>query len=368
MHSSTSTNQAPHHALVIPLMLLYVVVVILVSTALQLFVVQRVCDERFGGQQCNSNAVTAAAARWTLVQGLVSSALSILVAGALGVLSDSKGRRLAVLPPVIATACCNVLLFCVSWYGLALWWTVVASAISGLGGSSATLFLGAFAYTADLSVSAQRAVHFAALEATLYAGVTIGSAGVGPLVTYAGGYNMLFFVSALAAFLALSLAQVLPESLALNAPARKLPVAWARVNIFGSLATVFRPSLWGSPVVLVGLAVGLTMAYSAMIGFGTVVVYIAKVRYGWGAMEISLFLASDWLLRTVSVLVLAPALLHWPIGERVRAGGTIRLMFGVIMIGLSMDLAAYCVYSVAPSTGWMFLGAALDGLSALAYV
>eukprot|EP01139_Manchomonas_bermudensis_P010197 Amastigsp_a340061_23.p1 type:complete len:498 gc:universal Amastigsp_a340061_23:1-1494(+) len=360
---SRTTTTPPSYLWTVPIIFLYTATILCSGTAVSLYVITRVCDDLNGGVRCDSHAVSTLSAKWSLAITLTQSLPAVLVAGTLGVLSDARGRRLTLVPPCLATSASTLIVFATAWYRLPLSGLLVAGVVSGLGGGSATLFLGCFSYVADVTHAIHRSISFAVVESMLYAGVVAGQFLAGPLIA-AVGYASVFAGTATLSLVVSYLALNMPESLAVNAAARSQPIPWSQANIFAALRILGEPCLWGSKWVLLSLAVAFTMAYSALQAWSAIAILYTKLRFDWSPVQVSVFFGVNWSVRTIVVLFVAPLLFETDFFA--KPGSKLRLMLRVVLAAFVLETGEYLVF--AYGTGrLMYLGAVMDGVSALAF-
>ena len=280
---------------------------------------------------------TARAAQVFGVFGTAWALMQFVFSPVLGALSDRFGRRPVILLSNLGLGLDNVLMALAPSLG----WLFVGRVISGI---TAASFSTAGAYIADITPEEKRAGAFGLLGAAFGVGFVLGPAIGGVLGSI--GPRLPFWVAA-----GFSLANacygffILPESLPRE---RRAPFAWRRASPIGSL------TLLRSHPQVFGLAAANFLGYIAHEVLPSTFVLYAGYRYAWDQRTVGLYLAGVGL------------------GGMIVSGGLVQPIvnrFGerrTLLTGLACGAAAFTLYGLATSSGWMWLGLPLQALWGLA--
>lgn len=251
-----------------------------------------------------------------------------------GALSDAWGRR----PILLIALGGGALSYAIGATARSYGGLLAAHMLAGIAASSAAV---ATAYLADVTPPALRARRFALASSVLGLGLIAGPAfggvlgALGPRVPFvaAGAIAALNFVSA---------ACFLRESL----PARRrVPVSWARANLFGSLRLVREDRVFRD--LLAAVCLGM-LAYGIYL---SCFVLANAARLGWGPRENGLALAGLGLGITLTQTLLLPRLVA-RLGEHRTA-----------LVGFGAFVLAYGLYSRADSVALVAAALAVHALS-----
>jgi DHA1 family tetracycline resistance protein-like MFS transporter len=280
----------------------------------------------------------AAAARVAGILLVVYSVLQFLCGPIIGNLSDRFGRRPVILFSLLAFG----LDYLFMGFAPTIAWLFVGRAIAGVAGA---VYAPANAFIADVTPPEKRAQAFGMVSAAFGLGFILGPA-IGGLLGEMGPRAPFFAAAALAGLNLLFGIFVLPESLPKE---RRRAFSWARANPLGAAIALYRyPAVLGFAFVTLLVLIG-NNVYPSVWSFFT------AVRFDWSPGMIGLSLATTGLGMSIVQGMMT--------GKFVRAFGE----RGTAVLGMSVAIAAYCLYAFMPY-GWMVFPVALLGaLQALAF-
>ena len=253
----------------------------------------------------------------------LSALLSFVCAPVLGAISDRVGRRPVLLLGMAGPA--------VTYFGLAvttdLTWFVVGFCLSGILGA---IHSTTNAYIADITPAEERAGRFGLMGAAFGIGFVFGPlaggllGGLGTAVPFyvAGGLTVINIVICLIA---------LPESLPSD---RRRRVTLAQANPIAALRLLVRTPL------LTAMAAAFLLTNVANHALYSTWVFSTTTRFGWSSVTTGIVFAVMGMAFAVAQgLAVGPTVKR--LGER-RS----------ILLGLTVSVAAFAAYAVAPE-GWM---------------
>ena len=170
---------------------------------------------------CNDAEVTARTAHVGSIMTLAYSVPTIVSVGVVGLIADSRGRKvgLVVANASQALASCAVLAVLLlravmGRAAVSVWWLLVSAICGALGGGYPVFLSSAFSYTADTSRRARRGASFALLEGAAFAGFIVGPLIFGELTkNVESGYEWFFTIHALGSVLIAGFCALIPESM-----------------------------------------------------------------------------------------------------------------------------------------------------------
>lgn len=266
----------------------------------------------------------------------VFSLMQFLCAPLLGALSDRFGRRVVLLVS-LAGICLNNLLL--GW-APTLAWLFVGRLVAG---ATAANYAAATASIADVSTPAERAQRFGLVGAMFGLGFIAGPALGGVLGSY--GLRLPFFVAAgLAGANLVYGAIFVPETLAL---ADRRPFRWAHANPIANLRVVAKDSQYAR------LVLAWCCTWFAIGALQASFVLANDMRFGWTSRENGFALAAvgvgSALVQGFGVKRIVPRL-----GEQRSA-----------RYGYALACVAYALFAVASEPWILFVGIALQSMSAI---
>ena len=118
-------------------------------------------------------------AQFSMVSKVLSTVPSLFVMVIVGAYSDKGGRRIAILPYVIAEFFSSVNIFLVLYFKLSIWYLQVSSIVTGLAGGFELMLVGCYAYMADTTTKEERLFRFTLLTILEEMVSIIGPIGIG---------------------------------------------------------------------------------------------------------------------------------------------------------------------------------------------
>jgi len=344
---------SPHFIYILPAVLLFTYQFALSNPSSTILIIDRACQD-LNAKSCNEASVTGYTSKWMTYATLVNSILPAIAAGTWGILSDKYGRKLTFILSVIATIIQTMQMICFGVFKLPFWTLILFGSVSGILGGSA--FCGFFSYVADVSEnSSRRALFFSIIAAVQDIGILLGNATMGPIISNYGPIMPFYIIFGISCLLFLYVL-IIPESLTDKNRVKKLK--WYKVNIIASLKGIYTPSKLGPSYVKLLLSIIFTFSYSSFIGFVMILVLYSTQIFNWTPNELSFFAVVESGLRIFAALILAPLLFHKFTLKYISYSS-------IITISLILQTIAHIIYSLAPSTYYMYIGAIFEGLSAV---
>jgi len=348
----------------------------------------------FGGenQQCRNPHVQARVARFNLYQNLLSGVFSAMVAPYFGALSDRYGRKKIIVCASFGAFSMEILTIIVGTNPgkVSVYWLLVGALIDGLCGSFTTAMSLAFAYAADCTAPERRNVAFGIFHGNLFAGIALGPLLAGALIKKTGSILTPFYVAlGCHVFFIFFITFITPESLSKErqllarekhhlkkeemkkgdivdtgsqSSVRSMFSAIRQYNIFEPL-WVLRPRGPGSSSKLrrnlFVLAAIDTMMFGVAMGTMGILIIYAQYRFGWSAVDSSVFLSVVNVCRVTGLFVFLPLLtriVRGPVkGQESGHRGSDTLDINVIRGAVILDLLGYIGYAFAPSGAFMIV-------------
>ena len=134
-----------------------------------------------------------------MTQTFVWSIPAILVTLSLGASSDTVGRRLAILPPLLGILCTSSVLGIVSYFRASIYWLFIGDVLYGCGGSLAAVMMGSLAFVVDQCEPSNRMYRITIVQICLAISSTISPIVVGPLLAMLGVTRTVCIIAMLAA-------------------------------------------------------------------------------------------------------------------------------------------------------------------------
>ncbi|XP_063957305.1 proton-coupled folate transporter-like [Lytechinus pictus] len=243
--------------------------------------------------------VQAQTSYWTLYLAVAQSVPALFSANFLGALSDSKGRRIAMMFPIIGFAIYSIIYALVAQYHWPLSVLFAGTVPLGLCGDFLTLVACSFAYVADTTTSKQRTYRMVILECLTTLGAGSGQVLVGFMIEATGYPPVYYTILGIMVICALYV-YLLPESLpsvsgklpgehsadVVPAPRRDFNMA----KFVRSLADLFRPDPKGRCWKMISYNYILFQSILIIVSFlSTNVLFAEGQPFCWSSALIGLF-------------------------------------------------------------------------------
>ena len=271
---------------------------------------------------------------------------------------------------------------------VSVYWLLLGGLIDGLCGSFTTAMALAFAYASDCSTPERRNVAFGYFHGSLFAGIALGPILSGYLIKVAGTVMIAFYVAlGCNVFFIIFVLVAVPESLSkerqlLARERRQFAQAelpdndwWTTIknyNLFEPL-WVLRPTGEGSSSALrknlFVLAAIDTMMFGVAMGTMQIIIIYAEYRFGWTAVNSSMYLSAVNVCRVLGLVVVLPLLTRIFRGPQQMHSkghkGSDMLDIWIIRGSVIFDLLGYVGYALTTSGAVMVLSgmvAAMGGI------
>lgn len=335
------------------------------------------------GQQpdrCQNDAVASRSSLFLMYGSLCSGILSAITSPKLGELSDRYGRKKFMLFNTCGALFGEVLTILAAKYPETVHvnWILVGYCLEGLSGSFIVGMAVAHSYASDCTSPQRRSVAFSYFHACLFAGIAIGPAMSGYIISarekYVGHTEavLLVFYIALVAHgvFILCLIFVIPESLSKTrqqaarqrhkeeidkmGPSSDWINQLRHINLFKPLGILWPTGPGTSPAVRRNLvllaATDTTMFGVAMGAMGVLLVYTRR-QFGWHELETGRFATIVNSSRVISLLVILPLLTRIFRGKnghaRLRKSGSDLFDLSIIRAAIFFDMMGYLGFILA---------------------
>lgn len=329
-------------------------------------------------------------ANFNLYNSLLSGVFSAFISPHLGSLSDRIGRKKVIVWASLGAFAAEIITIIVGETNgrVSVYWLLLGSLIDGICGSFTTGMALAFAYASDCTAPERRNVVFGYFHGTLFAGIALGPVFAGYLIKLTGTVMVAFYVAlGCNAFFMVFILLFVPESLSkerqliarekrrlakAEAPDESWLTSIKNYNLFEPL-WVLRPTGEGSSP---GLRKNLfilaaidTMMFGVAMGTMQIIIIYAEYRFGWTAINSSMYLSAVNICRVLALVVLLPALTRYfrgPVQAQSKGHrGSDMLDINIIRGAVIFDLLGYVGYAFTPSGSIMVASgmvAALGGI------
>ena len=271
---------------------------------------------------------------------------------------------------------------------VSVYWLLLGGLIDGLCGSFTTALALSFAYASDCSPPERRNVAFGYFHATLFSGIALGPIMAGFLIQATGTVMVVFYIALgcqiwFIVFVLFAVPESLSKERQLIAQEKRRTVKaetadndwWTTIknyNLFEPL-WVLRPTGEGSSPALrknlFVLAAIDTMMFGVAMGTMQIVIIYAEYRFGWTAVNASMYLSATNVCRVLGLVLLLPLLtriFRGPQSAQPRGHkGSDMLDIWIIRGAIIFDLLGYIGYALTPSGAVMVASgmvAALGGI------
>ncbi|KAI1622945.1 MFS transporter [Exophiala viscosa] len=342
--------------------------------------------------QCRDPNVQARVATFNLEANLLSGIFSAIISPHLGSLSDRIGRKKIIVCASFGALGAEIITIIVGKNEgrVSVYWILLGALFDGLCGSFTTAMALAFAYAADCSPPERRNVAFGYFHGTLFAGIALGPILAGYLIKLSGTVLIVFYVAlGCHLFYILFISLVVPESLSKErqmiakekrrlAKAESPPKHWftelRNYNLFKPL-WVLRPTGPGTSSKLrqnlFVLAAIDTMMFGVAMGTMQIIIIFAEFRFGWTAVDSSMFLSAVNVCRVTGLLLLLPILtriFRGPTQAQSQSSGhkgADMLDINIIRGSIVFDLLGYIGYALTPSGAIMVISGMVASLGGI---
>ncbi|KIW27392.1 uncharacterized protein PV07_07133 [Cladophialophora immunda] len=340
--------------------------------------------------QCRDPHVQARVANFNLYINLLSGVFSAVISPHLGSLSDRIGRKKVMVSASLGALAAEIITIIVGQTNgqVSVYWLLLGGLIDGLCGSFTTALALAFAYASDCSPPERRAVAFGYFHGTLFAGIALGPIVSGYLIKLTGTVMIAFYLAlACNAFFIVFTLFAVPESLSkerqlLAREKRQFAQAelpdsdWLTTiknyNLFEPL-WVLRPKGEGSSSALrknlFVLAAIDTMMFGVAMGTVQIMIIYAEYRFGWTAVNSSMYLSAVNICRVLGLVLILPLLTRFfrgPAQMRSKGHkGSDMLDIWIIRGAVIFDLVGYIGYAFTPSGAIMVLSGMIASLGGI---
>ncbi|KIW38240.1 uncharacterized protein PV06_09223 [Exophiala oligosperma] len=342
--------------------------------------------------QCRDPKVQSRVATFNLEASLLAGVFSAIISPHLGSLSDRYGRKGIIVFASLGAFMAEIITIIVGSNpgSVSVYWMLVGFLLDGLSGSFTTAMALSFAYASDCSAPERRNVAFGYFHGTLFSGIALGPILAGYLIKVTGTVMVVFyFALGCHVFYILFITLFVPESLSkerqmlarekrrdkrASTPRKDLVTKLRNYNLFKPL-WVLRPTGEGtSPALrknLFVLAAIDTMMFGVAMGTMQIIIIYAEYRFGWTAVDSSMFLSAVNVCRVLCLVLLLPLLtriFRGPApGGASSAGhkGADMLDINIIRGSILFDLIGYLGYALTPSGAIMVLGGMIASLGGI---
>jgi MFS family permease len=340
--------------------------------------------------QCRDPHVQSRVANFNLYVNLLSGLFSAIVAPHLGALSDRIGRKKVMICASIGALGAEIITIIVGSAngGVSVYWLLLGGLLDGLCGSFTTALALTFAYASDCSPPERRNVAFGYFHGTLFAGIALGPIMAGYVIKVTGTVMVVFYIAlACQAWFILFVLFAVPESLSkerqllAREKRREAKLATAdndwvttvrNYNPFEPL-WVLRPTGEGSSPALrknlFVLAAIDTMMFGVAMGTMQIVIIYAEYRFGWTAVNASMYLSAVNICRVLGLVILLPLLtrlIRGPQNSQPKGHkGSDMLDIWIIRGAIVFDLLGYVGYAITPSGAVMVLSGMVASLGGI---
>ncbi|XP_030848612.1 proton-coupled folate transporter-like [Strongylocentrotus purpuratus] len=236
---------------------------------------------------------------WTLYLAVAQSIPALFSANFLGALSDARGRRIAMLFPIVGFGIYSIVYALVAQFHWSLYFLFAGAIPLGLCGDFLTLVACSFAYVADTTTSKQRTYRMVILECLTTLGAGAGQVLVGFMIE-AIGYPPVYYAILCIMVLCALYVYLLPEShpsvtgkVPGEQPADIVPSPRSDFNMakfFRSLADLFRPDPKGRCWKMISYNYILFQSILMIVSFlSTNVLFAEGEPFCWSAALIGIF-------------------------------------------------------------------------------
>jgi hypothetical protein len=271
---------------------------------------------------------------------------------------------------------------------VSVYWLLLGGLIDGLCGSFTTALALAFAYASDCSPPERRNVAFGYFHGTLFAGIAIGPVMAGYVIKVTGTVMVVFYIAlACQAWFIVFVLFAVPESLSkerqlIAREKRRFTQAetadnswWTNVKNYNPFEPlwVLRPTGVGSSAALrknlFVLAAIDTMMFGVAMGTMQIIIIYAEYRFGWTAVNASMYLSAVNVCRVMGLVLLLPLLTRIFRGPQHLQSkghkGSDMLDIWIIRGAILFDLLGYVGYAIGPTGAVMVVSGMIASLGGI---
>ena len=150
---------------------------------------------------------------WNTILVVTAQLPVVFVMFIIGPLSDARGRRLAMLPQILAQTITCAITGVVMWLDLPLWILVLSNAINGLTGAHVVVFMAAYAYIADINTPEKRLIRLVLLEVGTGLGAFVSGITIGWVIGHWGFKASVLILTGLMAIMFVYVIFFVPETI-----------------------------------------------------------------------------------------------------------------------------------------------------------
>ncbi|KIW51650.1 hypothetical protein PV05_10350 [Exophiala xenobiotica] len=340
--------------------------------------------------QCRDPHVQSRVATFNLEANLLTGIFSAIISPHLGSLSDRRGRKTVLVCASFGGILAEIITIIVGQNPdtVSVYWLLLGSLLDGLSGSFTTAMAIAFAYASDCSSPERRNVAFGYFHGTLFAGIALGPILAAYLIKVTGTVMVTFYVALACHFFYIVFVTLfVPESLSkerqllarekrrvkhASAPKKDLATKIRNYNLFKPLWVLWPTGEGSSPKLrqnLFVLAAIDTMMFGVAMGTMQIIIIYAEYRFGWSAVDSSMFLSAVNVCRVLGLVLLLPLLTRIFRGPAVSqsAGhkGADMLDINIIRGTILFDLLGYIGYALTPSGTIMVVSGMIASLGGI---
>ena len=307
--------EGPSYTLIIPVIFVFFVVLFGVAPLATQILIEQVCNDT-ESDDCDSSEVSSKASTVLFASSFALYFTSILGCGTYANLCDIRGRRYAIVMPLLGMIVYTagylyIDTYSPSWY---FWLSVAINFILGWCGGYVTFVMACLCYVSDCTAAVPhtRRVVYSATEAAIFVPQIFAPVLSGVWAKYYGFGLPLLVGLVLSTSAALYLLTV-PESLPSTANSRNKTMKIDLLATFRNMTYLFRYQCEGgqSPLPWVGGAFLLFIISS--IGHASVKIVYMKHMLEWDAAKIGVYDGLEGLMLSTSMLF-APEFVAWVVG------------------------------------------------------
>ena len=253
--------------------------------------------------------VQAVSSQWNMYMSLVDYLPAVIMTFIYGSYSDTIGRRLAIISPIIGSICTILVQMFIVYFDLPVW-CFLFGVVEYFFGGFYLLITGTFAYLADTVPEEKRAARMAILDAVILATAAIGSVTVGFLIDIMGYFYPYIFCLVGKLVTLLYAVFFIPETVrkAPNESSKTLRQIWKNIKNGIKLHIVdngTRRCMKINILLLTYLMAGVISTFSIM------TLFELNTPLCWSSVLIGYFGAASDVIKCIAMVVAAFVLKRW---------------------------------------------------------